>query len=688
MPNSLLRSALAICFALTLLLTPVSGQDKSDRLTASDVFNIEFAGDPQISPDGKRIVYVRQFSDIMSDRNYSNLWIINFDGTDHRPLTTGNHNDSSPRWSPDGNRIAYISDQDGTPQIYARWMDNGQNAKLTNLQYPPGGIAWSPDGKQISFTALVAERPPQIASLPPAPPGAKWAEPAVVIDKLVYRFNGPGYLKPGFTHLFVVPAEGGTPRQISTGNFQHGGPAFRASEAVWSPDGKYLLMSANRRTDYELEPLDTEVYEFSVADGAVRALTKRRGPDNSPVVSPDGRYIAYLGFDDTYQGYQVTKLYVMNRDGGGSRVLSGDLDRDVTRPRWSADGSGIYFLYDDQGNTKLAFYSLDGKMRQLTGNVGTGGSSYGGGSYSVANNGAFAITYTRPNIPGDVAVGTFDNPQVRPVTALNDDILAHKNLGEVEEIRYASSLDGRKIQGWIIKPPDFNPAKKYPLILEIHGGPFANYGDRFDLEKQIWAAQGYVVLYTNPRGSTSYGGEFGNLIHHNYPGDDFYDLNSGVDAVVAKGYVDPANLFVTGGSGGGVLTCWMIGRTRRFRAAAAAYPVINWYSFVLSSDISAFVAKYWFAGLPWDQPENYIKRSLLSVVKNVKTPTMVITGEEDYRTPISESEQYFQALKLLNVESVLVRVPGEPHGIRRRPSHWMAKILNIQGWFDRHKQSS
>lgn len=679
--------ALALGFILALLASPAASQDKK-KIMAADVFNLEFVSDPQISPDGRRIIYVRQFTDIMSDRNYSNLWIVNFDGSDNRPLTTGLRGDSSPRWSPDGARIIYISDQDGTAQIYQRWMDTGQTARLTNLQFPAAGISFSPDGKHIAFTSFVPERPPQVANIPAPPPGAKWADPAMVIDKLVYRFNGPGYLRPGYTHLFVLPSEGGTPRQISNGNFQHGGAPFRASEAVWTPDGKYLLMSANRRADYELEPLDSEVFEFSVADGSVRALTNRRGPDNAPAVSPDGKLIAYTGFDDRYQGYQVARLYVMNRDGSGSRMLSGDFDRDVGAVRWSADGSGVFFLYDDQGNTKIGFYSLDGKMKQLAANAGGTGSAYGGGSFSVSKSGAFAFTYSRPYIPSDIAVASAANPSAKVITAVNDDLLAARRLGEVEEIWYESSFDKRKIHGWIIKPPDFDPAKKYPLVLEIHGGPFANYGDRFDFEKQVWAAKGYVVLYTNPRGSTSYGGEFGNLIHHAYPGNDFYDLNSGVDAVIAKGYIDTDNLMVTGGSGGGVLTCWMIGRSPRFRAAVTVYPVINWYSFVLTADISAFVSKYWFPGLPWDNVEHYEKRSLLSVVKNVKTPTMVLTGEEDYRTPMSESEQYFQALKLLNVESVLVRVPGEPHGIRRRPSHWMAKIEYIGGWFDKHKKNN
>lgn len=682
-----LRSIL--CLILVAWLIPAMA-DQSDRLTALDVFNIEFATDPQISPDGQRIVYVRQFSDIMSDKRYSNLWIVNFDGTDHRPLTTGHYTDRSPRWSPDGTRLIYISDRDGSPQIYLRWMDTGQTAKLTNLAYPPSGIGWSPDGRFISFTTLVPGKARTIATLPKPPEGAHWAEPPRIIDRLIYRFNGIGYLKPGYTHIFIIPAEGGTPRQISSGDFHHGGFGFPTSPPVWTPDGKYILVSANRRPDFEYEPLDTEIYEFSVEDGRVRALTDRRGPDNAPVVSPDGEYIAYLGFDDRYQGYQVTKLYVMNRDGSGSHVLSADLDRSIYHPRWAPDGSGLYVLYDDRGNTKLAFYSLDGQRQLLANDVGSGGSAYGGfgASFTVGGHGRFAYTYTRPHVPGDIAVGSLTDPHPRVITAVNDDLLSHKTLGDVEEIWYTSSIDQRKIQGWIIKPPHFDPSKKYPLILEIHGGPFANYGDRFDLEKQIWAAHDYVVFYANPRGSTSYGEEFGNLIHHAYPGDDFYDLNSGVDAVIAKGYIDTENLFVTGGSGGGVLTCWMIGHTDRFRAAAAAYPVINWYSWVLTADIPSFGIKYWFPGFPWDHVEHYEKRSLLSVVKNVKTPTMVITGEEDYRTPMSESEQYYEALKLLKVDAVLVRVPGEPHGIRRRPSHHLTKILYILNWFEQHRKKA
>jgi acylaminoacyl-peptidase len=661
---------------------------QGNKLDLLDVFNLQLATDPQISPDGKHIVYVRQVSDIMTDRRYSNLWTIDSDGSNHRAITTGNFSDSSPRWSADGSQLIYISNRDGSPQIYRRWMDTGQTAKVTNVTEGPSGIAWSPDGKWISFAAHVPEPGAHIGKLPSAPEGAKWAAPAKVIDRLVYRFNAMGYLKPGHTQLFVVPADGGTARQISHGPYQHGGQAFNAGEAVWTPDSKFLLLSANRHPHSEKEPMNTEIYEFSVADGAVKALTNRNGPDAEPSVSPDGKLIAYVGFDDKFQGYQVRKLYVMNRDGSAPRLVSANWDRDVRTPRWSADASEVFFLSDEHGNTGLYRTNLDGVMHKLARNVGSTSSAYGGGSsFSVATDGTYALTYARPDVPGEIAVGQTSEEGTRVLTAVNIGLLSAKRLGPVEEIWYDSAKDQRKIQGWIIKPPDFDPSRKYPLILEIHGGPFANYGDRFDLEKQLMAAKGYVVLYTNPRGSTSYGAEFGNLIHHAYPGDDFYDLNAGVDAMLAKGYIDPDQLYVTGGSGGGVLTCWMVGHTTRFRAAVTVYPVINWYSFVLTSDIGNFVTKYWFPGLPWDNVEHYEKRSLLSIVKNVKTPTMVLTGEADYRTPMSDSEQYYQALKLLGIESVLVRVPDEPHGIAVRPSHHMAKIHYIISWFDQHRKA-
>jgi acylaminoacyl-peptidase len=672
-------------FVFCLLITAVPGlstpPDEDAVFLAMDVFQLENASDPQISPDGKRIVYVRNFADIMADRRRSNLWTVDFEGSNHRPLTTGIENAASPRWSPDATRIAYVSNAGGSRQLHVRWMDTGQTAMITHLTASPGGIAWSPDGRWIAFSMMVPEESVGFAKMPAKPKSAEWAAPPKVIDKLLYRSNTAGYIPYGYSHLFVVPSEGGTPRQITSGAYNHRGTP------AWTPDGESLLFSANRNEDWDREPRESEIYQVSVQTGEVVQLTGRYGPDHSPVVSPDGKRIAYLGYDDQHMCSQITRLYVMNRDGNDKRELLPELDRGIARPTWSGNGKGIYFLYADKGNTKIAYVSLSGKMQTLAGDVGGTYFSrpYESGSYSVDADGRFCYTQTRSDYPADLAVGRKGDRDVRRITRLNDDLLSHKTLADAEEIWYESSFDGRQIHGWIVKPPGFDPSKKYPLILEIHGGPHANYGDRFSVEIQLYAAAGYVVLYANPRSSTSYGEDFIQLAHHNYPGEDYDDLMSGVDAVIARGYIDEHNLFVTGGSGGGVLSAWIIGKTDRFRAAAVAKPVINWYSFVLTSDLYTMFYRYWFPGPPWEHAEQYMRRSPLSLVGNVTTPAMIITGEVDYRTPISESEQFYQALQLQGVETVLVRVPGATHGIASRPSRQIAKVVYILKWFEKYR---
>lgn len=678
---SFLRKNTFLLFTLLVSFQFSAEAFQQDNLfTLENVFDLEYASDPQISPDGSQIVYTRNFMDIMDDRRKSNLWMINADGSRHRPLTSGNANSFSPRWSPDGSKLLYASTESGSSELHIRWMDTGQSAKITNLTQSPGGLSWSPDGEWLAFTMFVPNPGKPMVSLPGKPEGADWANPAKLIDKLQYRADGAGYLKDGFTHVFVVPAEGGSPRQITSGDYNHGGTP------QWTPDGEHLIISANRHEDWQYDPANSEIYSVSVDDGTIEALTDREGPDSNPVISPDGKSIAYTGYDDELQGYQVTKLYLMNIDGSGKQPVTNNIDRDVANAQWASNGEGLYFQYDDEGNTKVAFVSRDGDVQDLAENLGgtSIGRPYASGSFSVADNGAFAYTHSRPSYPSDVAVAA-RNTDTKRLTKLNEDLFGHKQLGEVEEVWYESSYDGRKIQGWIVKPPNFDPSKKYPLVLEIHGGPFANYGDRFSAEVQLYAAKGYVVLYTNPRGSTSYGQEFGNLIHHDYPNHDYEDLMSGIDAVIDNGYVDEDQLYITGGSGGGVLTAWSIGKTDRFKAAVVAKPVINWYSFVLTADFPAFFYKYWFPGLPWENLDHYMERSPISLVGNVTTPTMLLTGEEDYRTPISETEQYYTALKLQKVESVMVRIPGSGHGIASRPSQLMTKVAHILEWFEQHK---
>lgn len=673
----------AVVFVLLVSGGAVAEEFGQRLLRNVDVFEIEIAADPQLSPNGRQVAYLRRSMDIMTDRALSNIWIVNTDGSDHRPLLSGTAGYSSPRWSPAGDRLAYVTEAGKRgAELHVRWMDTGQTALLSNLAGGPGSISWSPDGRQIAFTMLIEAEAPKLASPPAKPEGAEWAPAVKVIDDMPYRVDGAGYLRPGYTHVFVIPAEGGTPRQLTSGDYDHDG------SLSWSPDGKRIVFSASRVDNPLEQPAESELWTVDVASGELQKLTDRVGPDQSPRWSPDGRFIAYRGYDDKKMGYHNSSVYLFDVANGASRNISGDFDRSIDDLQWAGNSKQLYVQYDDRGRSVIASLSLDGTIRTLTDDTGGVdiGRPYTSGGFSVGGDG-IAYSAGRPDRPADVGyVGR--NGKAQRLTQLNEDFLANRDLGAVEEITWPATVGNYEIQGWLVKPPGFDAAKKYPFILEIHGGPFAAYGPQFSAEGQLYAAAGYVVLFANPRGSTSYGSAFANEIHHNYPSQDYDDLMAGVDTVISKGYIDTSQLFVTGGSGGGVLTAWIIGKTDRFRAAVVAKPVINWGSFVLTADFSAFFTQYWFASLPWEDPEAYWKRSPLSLVGNVKTPTMLFTGEEDFRTPMAESEQYYQALKLRGIDAALVRMPEASHDSTARPSQLIAKVDNILGWFARYREGS
>jgi dipeptidyl aminopeptidase/acylaminoacyl peptidase len=447
--------------------------------------------------------------------------------------------------------------------------------------------------------------------------------------------------------------------------------------AQWSADGKSIYFSAIRKPDAEYLENDSEIYALNLATLDIKPLTDRKGPDARPFPSPDGKWIAYTGFDDTGLANNLSNLYFMESNGNGKKLLAGNLPESPSPVSWAADNSGVYFLMDENGESQLNFVTLGGALKKITSGV-----HYIQG-LTLAKNGQAAAVISEFLRPGYLGTFNLAKPDaVKELVDLNSDVLGEIKLGPVEELRFKSP-DGLDLQGWLIKPAEFDPAKKYPMLLWIHGGPWAMYNVAFNWEWQNFAANGYAVLYMNPRGSTGYGQDFVNGIQYSYPGKDYDDLMAGVDAALAKGFIDKENLFVCGGSGGGVLTAWIVGHTDRFRAAVSMRPVINWHSFVGTTDFHMWYRQ--FRKYPWEDPVEYALRSPLNYVANVKTPTMVMTGEADLRTPISQSEEFYRALKILKKDTVLVRMPEEFHGWRR-PSHRLLQQLYLQAWFEKYRK--
>ncbi len=434
----------------------------------------------------------------MTDSARRSLWLVDVAGGGQAPLLDGSA--SRPRWSPDGGRIAYVASADGKPQLFVHWLASNTNARITSLPEAPDDIAWSPDGRTIAFTMFVPDDGTKLGTPLSKPDGAKWAEPLKIIAQVHYRADGEGYLRPGYDHVFTVPADGGAPRQLTFGKFDDGGVA-------WGRDGA-LVFASNRDADWELAPDRSAIYRLAVDSGTLTRLTHRVGADHDPQVSPDGRLIAFTGADDHGRAYENEQLTVMNADGSGVRSLSAAFDRSLRSPRWTADGRAVVASFDDHGVTKVARFDLDGKMTVLAEGLAGGDLDrpYSGGSFSLARTGAVAFTAGDPTSPPDVGLAA--GGKARRLTRLNDGLFAAKTLGAVTAHHVASSADGQAIDYWMVTPPNFDPARKYPAILEIHGGPYAAYAPVWSTEDQLYAAAGYVVLYANPRGSTSEGATF------------------------------------------------------------------------------------------------------------------------------------------------------------------------------------
>ncbi len=685
------------------------------NITEKDLFNFVWIGDPQVSPDGSRVAFVRVTVNEKKDGYNTAIWTVQTANGETRQLTNGPR-DSTPRWSPDGKYLVFVrapevSGRTEPPQLFMLAMAGGEPFQFTSLPRGAGGPQWSPDGKMISFynTATPEEiakanaakntpaNPPAAGQPAPSPTPPERESDVRVINRAVYRVNGGGYVDfKHAQHVWVVTApktgdEKVTPKQLTSGRYDEGG-------AFWAKDSARIYFESDQVDEPYYELPKTDIYSVAVTGGAPSKLTSFNMGAGAFTLSPDGKQLAFIGaVSEPIRSYSQPDLWVMEmKDGAKPRNLTTNFDFDIggglsgdnvapragggSLPVWSSDARSITVVYAREGKSNLGSFDVaSGKLSDVT-----------TGNHAVVNYRAlpdaskFVLLISTPTRVGDLFWLDKAGAQPRQLTHINDELFSKLNLTEPEEI-WHNSFDGRKIQVWVQKPPDFDPSKKYPLILNIHGGPHAAYGFIFDHEFQWMAAKGYVVLYPNPRGSTSYGQEFGNIIQHNYPGDDYKDLMAGVDELLRRGYIDEKKLGVTGGSGGGLLTNWTIGQTTRFAAAVSQRDIASWTDWWYTADFTLFQPS-WFKAPPFEDPEDYRRRSPITYVNKIQTPLMLILGEADWRTPTGPGgEAMFRALKYRRIPTVMVRFPNESHELSRsgQPWHRIERLQHIVGWFDK-----
>ncbi len=665
---------------MSLTLLPLAGEARDLKL--EDYFDLERVGAPQISPNGKTIIFNRSRVDAKKDRFDGELWVMDADGSRQRRLLADG---GGAVWSPDGTRIAYL---DGG-EVFVRWMDaEGATTQVTHEGAKPFNLSWSPDGKWLAYMAKVPTTTDWTINLPPRPEGAEWSGEARVVERLHYRLDGAGLVDGEFNHIFVVPAEGGTPKQLTTGQW-HAMPLtvglpYPTGSLEWTPDSQSIIFSADPRTDYDTRWLTANLHAVNIANGNLRQITKGDGFWGSSVgtrISPNGKQIAYIGqSDSTTSNYPNQELRVIGLDGSDDRVLIADLPGRVSFMKWADNGKSLYYIVSKQGSHHLHNVSLSGQVKQIT----EGARSFG--IASVSDKGVAVGTLTDAYNPAEVVSFNLANGRnLQTLTAVNKEVLGDIQLGKVEEIWY-DSTDNTRVQGWVVYPPNFDASKRYPLILYIHGGPEGMYNGNFNFTYQDMAAQGYVVLYTNPRGSTGYGGAFTQAIYDAYPGRfDYDDLMHGVDTVVGRGFVDTERLYIQGCSGGGTLTAWVVANTDRFAGAAALCPIVNMISFAGSSDVNGWAFNRYKKPF-WEDPTAWLESSSIMRINKVKTPTLVMVGEHDIRTPVPQSEELYTALKILDVPTKLILFKDEWHGTSSKPSNMYRTQLYLRKWYDQWRR--
>ncbi len=661
------------------------------KITIDDLLSLRWVSDPQLSPDGSRLAFVQTEIARDADVYRSHLWMLPLAGGPARQFTSGDHRDSHPRWSPDGRWIAFLSDRGAAKsdqeakkakQIYLIPADGGEARPLTSGARHPNDLAWSSDGQMLAFVGR------------PEMPKETGKSDVKVITRVRYKFDGEGFWDGRYKHIFTVPVSGGEVRQITDGEFDHLDPA-------WSPDARWIACTANRAPDGDFTNV-SDIWIFPLAGGTARRLTRSIGPCAAPTWAPDGRSVAYFGHDNACMGATNTNVWVVPIDGGTPTNLTAAYDRSLTHhiltdmrahpdvggPVWSATGTHLFFLIAEGGTTQVGTVDAQG---------GAGVSVL-----TAARREIFGLSFDRTRqsavvaasdavTPGDFwAVHLVGDPpratSEQRLTAINQPLLEAIRLSLPERFEYAGA-DGWQVEGWVLRPVEFRDGAKYPTVLEIHGGPHSAYGEGFFHEFQLLAAEGFAVVYTNPRGSQGYGQQFTAATRHDWGGKDYEDIMRGLDAAIERfPFIDRERLGVAGGSYGGFMTNWAVGHTDRFKAAVTMRSISNHLSQWGTSDL-AFMKGFWeFPGDPWEKPMWYWDRSPLAHVAHISAPLLILHSEQDFRCPVGEAEQLFVALRKLGREVTFVRFPNETHDLSRngQPAHRVERLRWIMRWFAEH----